>query len=363
MIHRSGRAALISIVLAMSFFGGLGSAGAVDDEERAGARAAAGEGLKAFEEKRYTDAVDLFSRAESVVHSPVHLLYIARSQANLGALVKAQETYRKLTREELAPNAPAPFRKAVESAQNELRQLEPRLSHITVTVPGQGDTAVVEMDGRRVPPALIGVSRPVDPGVHKFTASAPGLAREVSVTVKEGERQNVVLNLEPTQASGAAPTPAVSAKTTGPTGNAPAGISGGSASTRAGTADQGSSGTGMRIAGWAGIGLGVVGATVGTIFLVQRGSKSDEANNIYHSCPAVQGDRRDCTPDKQSQIAALDQDAKKATTMAVVGYAVGGVGLIGGVTLLLLAPKSAPATGARLRPWLGWNSVGVTGSF
>jgi hypothetical protein len=362
MIHGSGfRAALISIAFAISSFGILPTAGAVDDEERAGARAAASEGLKAFEEKRYADAVDLFSRAESLVHSPVHLLYVARAQANLGALVKAQETYRKLTREELAPNAPAPFRKAVESAQNELKQLEPRLSHITVTVPEQGDTAVVEMDGKRVPPALIGVSRPVDPGMHKFKATAPGLAKEVTVTVKEGERQNVVLTLEPTEASGggAPAAPQQSAEA----GSTPPPASGGPGTAPPGTPERGSSGTTMRIAGWAGIGVGVVGAAVGTVFLVKRGSKSADANDLYNSCPPVQGDKRDCSPAQQSQIAELDQQSKDATTLAVVGYAVGGVGLIGGITLLLLAPKSAPATGTRIKPWVGWNSVGLTGSF
>jgi len=130
-------------------------------QRTSGARAAATEGAKAFDEKRYADAADLFSRAESVVHSPVHLLYIARSQAGLGALVKAQETYRKLAREDLSANAPPAFRKAVEDGNRELKELEPRLPYVTVTVPGRSD-AVVEMDGKRVAPALVGVPLPVD---------------------------------------------------------------------------------------------------------------------------------------------------------------------------------------------------------
>src|SRR5262245_55707147 len=43
---------------------------AQSDEERAGARAAAQEGASAFREKRWSDAIDLFTRAESLVHSP-----------------------------------------------------------------------------------------------------------------------------------------------------------------------------------------------------------------------------------------------------------------------------------------------------
>jgi len=43
-------------------------AAAQTDEERAGARAAAQEGASAFREKRWADSIDLFTRAESLVH-------------------------------------------------------------------------------------------------------------------------------------------------------------------------------------------------------------------------------------------------------------------------------------------------------
>src|SRR5258706_10178573 len=76
------------------------------DEERAGARAAATQGADAFSQNRYADALDLFARAESLVHSPSHLLYMARSLEKLGKLVRARETYLKITRERLEPTAP-----------------------------------------------------------------------------------------------------------------------------------------------------------------------------------------------------------------------------------------------------------------
>src|ERR1700709_1363758 len=63
------------------------SAWAQTDDDRAGARVAATEGVKAINEKRWADAADLFTRAESLVHSPVHLLYLARAQEKLGKLV------------------------------------------------------------------------------------------------------------------------------------------------------------------------------------------------------------------------------------------------------------------------------------
>src|SRR5436190_24014691 len=79
------------------------------DLERATARDAANSGRSAFEAGQYEKAIDSFSRAESLVHAPPHLLFLARSQAKLGRLIGAHETYLKITRETLKPNAPKAF--------------------------------------------------------------------------------------------------------------------------------------------------------------------------------------------------------------------------------------------------------------
>ena len=49
------------------------------DDQQAGARAAATAGAQAFAEKRWRESLDLFTRAESVIRSPVHELYLART--------------------------------------------------------------------------------------------------------------------------------------------------------------------------------------------------------------------------------------------------------------------------------------------
>src|SRR3954453_35629 len=107
---RHGIAALLALSLGMSL--AEPSALAQSDDDRAGARVAATEGVKALNEKRFAEAADLFSRAESLVHSPVHLLYLARAQEKLGRLVQARENYTKITREKYAPDAPDAFRQA-----------------------------------------------------------------------------------------------------------------------------------------------------------------------------------------------------------------------------------------------------------
>src|SRR6478735_2208619 len=171
---------------------------AASDEEKAGARAAATQGQAAYDNKRWAESLDLFTRAESLVHSPVHLLYKARSLAQLGQLVKAREAYLAVTRDDSATTSPAVL-KAREDAAKEVSQIEPRLASLTVKVDGPGAAeANVEMDGVKVPIALVGVARPADPGQHIVQASANGAAADPqTVTLKEGGSATITLVLKP----------------------------------------------------------------------------------------------------------------------------------------------------------------------
>src|SRR5262245_32455278 len=101
-----------SAALAIAIAGLSPPALAQSDEQRAGARTLATEGAAAFNEGRFKDAVDLFSKAESLVHAPPHLLFMARAHAKLGHFVKAREAYWKIIKEPLAPNAPQAFKDA-----------------------------------------------------------------------------------------------------------------------------------------------------------------------------------------------------------------------------------------------------------
>src|SRR5882724_9989306 len=94
-------------------------ASAATEEEKAGARAAATQGERAFEAKKWAQALDMFTRAESLVHSQVHLLFKARALVQLGQLVKANETYLSMTRDPVPPTASEAVSKAHESAVKE----------------------------------------------------------------------------------------------------------------------------------------------------------------------------------------------------------------------------------------------------
>jgi hypothetical protein len=311
------------------------------DTERAGARAAATEGATAFQAGDYAKAVDLFTRAESLVHAPPHLLYIARSHEKLGQLVKAREAYLKITRDKLAADAPDAFRQAKTSAEQELAALEPRIPYLTINVKGQGaESAAVLMDDKEVPKALVGVPYPVDPGEHSLEARGAGVkSKPVKVTVAEGRKESIELAVE--SAPGSTPPD---------TGS----DAGGAADL--GTASSGPSG--MRIGAYVALGVGVVGAGVGTFFLLRASSKRSEADDL---CTLPGGG---CPPENQDEINSLDDDADSATTIGVAGLVVGGLGIATGVTLFILSSKhESTASKPGIQPWVGLGSAGVSGRF
>ncbi|MBX3234077.1 MAG: hypothetical protein KIT84_06545 [Labilithrix sp.] len=302
-----------------------------DDAQRAAARGFATDGLTAFNAARYDQAIDLFTRAEALVHAPPHLLYIARASAKTGKLVRAKELYVKIAREELAPSAPKAFVDAQASAAAEQAELEPRIPKLTITLAGPGaEGASVTMDGVDVPRALIGVAQPADPGVHKLHAIANGWkAADAEVDLVEGGAGTATLTLDqPGTTSEPAPV----------------------------STDEPS--TLRRISPFIAFGVGAIGIAVGTVFLLKNHGDRDEADRL---CP----DGR-CPLSRQGQIEELDKSANQAQTLSWIGYGVGAAGVAAGALLVILnrsSTPSKPATGFTMTPWVSAGSAGVTGRF
>jgi hypothetical protein len=324
---------------------------AASDAERAAARTAANDGAEAYDQKRWADALDRFQRAESLVHSPVHLLYIARAQAQLGRLVEAHESYTRLSRETLAAGSPAAFAEAQRNGGTELEQLEHRLPYVTVVLEGAGQAPVdITLDGHPFSSTLVGLAVPLDPGEHQLEAKSTGLASEpVRVTVAEGAKQQVVLSLHAAATAGAAPAAAPPAPVAAPPPKEehPQAESGG--------------GNGMRIGAYAAFGVGAVGIAAGTIFAIKASGKHSDADALCN------GPGGQCPVDSKAQIESLDDEAKSASTLSVVSFAVGGAAVATGVVLLVLGGKSSaegsPAQTASVTPWIGLGSAGVNGRF
>src|SRR5687768_16765016 len=206
---------LTSLLLGVSLLGISGAALGQTDEQRAGARTLATEGALAFNEGRFKDAVDLFARAESLVHAPPHLLFMARAHAKLGQFVKARENYWKIIREQLSPSAPQAFRDAQAAAEEERKQVEPHIGRLLVKVEGAegAKDLVVAVDGQPFPSVMLGVPQPMDPGEHTVTATATGFkAAPVKVSLKDAGLGSAVVKLEVDNSAPApGPAPAESA--------------------------------------------------------------------------------------------------------------------------------------------------------
>jgi hypothetical protein len=337
-------------LLVLSFVTGFTSgAAAITDEERAAARAAAGQGADAFDAGKWADAVELFSRAEALVHSPAHLLFIARSQLKLGQWVKAYENFNRIKREPITPDSPPATKRSIDEATAELAKLEPQLPYVAAKVKNPSGDVQVTMDGVKVPPLLVGLMRPVDPGQHQFQATNGQLSSDVAIVdVKPTTKQTVELELKNPVPAGAAPlaaaAPAAAAPPPSPTADSAPPAEGGGTNP-------------LRIVSYSAMGLGVAGVVVGTIFLVKSGSTQSEADDLCPQAP--------CDPALKDKIDGLDSDAASEQTIGAIGLGVGGALLATGVTLFFVSGKKSASAEYRpgITPFVGWRSAGITGRF
>ncbi len=329
-----------------------GVARAASDEDKAGARAAATQGEAEFQAKHWAQALDLFTRAESLVHSPVHLLFKARSLLQLGQLVKANETYLAITREDATGASPAAA-KAHESAAKEQAELQPRLATLTVNVTGPGAAeATLLLDGVKVPSALVGLSHPADPGQHTLVANSPTSAsNQQSVTLKEGGSATLTLTLVPVPGAVAAAAPPAGAQPGAPVASPPM---------ASGAVDAGvpSKGNGLRTASYVAFGVGGVGLVVGTLFALKAKSKYKDGNALCQTDPCS------LSASDSAQRDQFGKDGDSAKTISLVGFVAGGVGVVAGATLFILSSKKGDEpTQAGVHPWIGLGSAGLSGRF
>lgn len=317
-------------------------------ENIAAARSLGLQGIKMADAGDCKGAIEKLSRAESLYHAPSILGRLGECQVNVGQIVAGTENLNRVVREQLAANAPKAFRDAQERAKGVLNTALPKIAHLTVAVTPAEAKPQVSVAGVAIPPALIGVERPTDPGTHEIVVTAPGyLEQKQSVTLAEGGSQDVAIKLEKdpnATVAAAAPPPAAPAVTTvaPPPAEAPPKKS--------------------NTAAYVALGVGGAGLLVGGITgFLALGKKSDLDCAGTH-CPPSESDKLD--------------SAKSMAMVSNVGFGVGiaGVGL--GVVLLLTssgqsqsgaaaAPKLAKRAPARVSvaPWVGLTSAGLNGTF
>lgn len=124
-----------------------------------------------MEQGRAADACPRFEESERLEPAIGTRFHLASCYESLGKLASAHALFLDVAAE--AAQREQAEREKV--ARERARAVEPRLSRLTIEVPFASSPALrVERDGALVGSAQWGLPVPVDPGVHRVTASAPG---------------------------------------------------------------------------------------------------------------------------------------------------------------------------------------------
>jgi hypothetical protein len=320
-------------------------------ESIAAARSLGMQGIKLADAGDCQGAIEKLSRAESLYHAPSILGRLGECQVKVGQVVMGTENLNRVVREQLAANAPKAFRDAQERAKGVLNSALPKIAHLTVRVDPPEAKPQVTVAGAAIPPALIGVERPTDPGTHEVVVSAPGyLEQKRTVTLAEGGSQEVAVKLEKAPAAAIAMTPAPATTpplvTTAPT------------TPPADTAPKKS-----HTLAYVVLGVGATGLAVGGITgFLALGKKGDLKGCEGTKCPSSQQDTLD--------------SAQSMAMISTVGFTAGFVGVGLGIVLLVTGNNNAsarlgqskvakrePLGHVHVEPWIGTQSAGISGTF
>ena len=310
------------------------------DADIAQARQLGQQAQTAYDAGNYSESEKLWAAAAKLYSAaPTLTLGLARTQAKLGKVVAAQESYNRIIREwGNNPSPPPAFKDALEAARAEVTAVSARVASVVVTVDGPV-SPVVTIDGQSVPAAALGLKRPVDAGSHTVKASADGYKpAEATFKVAEGGNAEAKLKMEKSADVAVGPVATPGSVTEPPA--AGGGSKGGSTKTLAFVAF-----------GVGGAGL-AVGSITGIIAIGKHGDLKDKCAD--GKCPATE----------QSNVDSY----KTMGTISTVGFIIAGVGGIAGAVLLFTGPKetaSSAGTSPRvtMTPYLGVTSAGVTGQF
>jgi hypothetical protein len=350
------------------------------------ARSLGTEGVQLADAGNCPAAIEKLAKAEALYHAPTILERLGECQVAVGRVVAGTETLQRVVREPLPPNAPKAFVVAQERAKKSLTASLPKLAKLKIHLEAPPwAQPIVRVDGESVPLATLDVDRPADPGKHVLDASAAGCRAAVAeVTLQQGAGSAATLRLDPeptaagsppaaapmapvqpaapppapAMAPAPAPAPYAPPPAAAPAPYAPQPQPGAVPPAGAPDTGQGQGSSATQTAGYVLIGVGVVGLMVGSVFgLVAMGKKA----TLDTQCGS---NKNSCPPDAQSSIDSM----KSAATGSTIGFAVGGVGLVGGIALAIAGGASknsepVPAGRVAVTPWIGPSSFGVTGVF
>ncbi|MEZ4294041.1 MAG: hypothetical protein R3B70_47630 [Polyangiaceae bacterium] len=287
------------------------------------------EALDLYNKASWAEARAKFEEADRLAHSPAFVLYAARCARNSGDLKAAKAAYEKLAQETLPANAPPPWLAAIESAKEELPEVNRRLAEQAAAAGTAAPSTTAAPSSTTVPSSTTAPS----------TTTAPSSSAVPSST---------------TVPSSTATPPATGAQasTTSPSGTAGPVATGVARLPPFGEGDGGNA-AGPLLPGIAAMGLGAVAAGVGIGLFVDAKSKADD---VLSRCP---GETQCQRADQGTAQSAIDMANGATAAFAIAGAALGA-----GVVLLIVQPgKKAQAGKGSMSVRAGAGSLMVTGAF
>lgn len=274
------------------------------------------EGRRLMDAKRYSEACPKLVASHKLAPGVGTLLNLADCYEKDGKLASAWARFH----EAIALAQRLGRRDREQTAKERADKIEPRL--IKLSIVAKDSNLDVKLDGNALDSAALGSPVPVDPGKHLVEASAKG-KKPFSATIDVSDRSRSpsieipALEAEPEAKKDPVVTPPVEDKPADESGN---------------------DGRTQRIIGVVGVGVGVAGVVVGSIFGLKTSSTWDEAKT---HCTGLECDRTGVE---------LATDAKNSGTISTIGFIAGGALIAGGLVLFFTAPhgsSGSPKTGAR----------------
>jgi hypothetical protein len=267
--------------------------------ERETARRAMDEGRDRMHANDTQGALPAFKRAHEIMRVPTTGLALARAYLALGQLVEARDVAREVARMAPEPGEPDVYEVARERVRAIDESLKDRIASLELEIKG-GPAARITIDGAPVSTALSGGAMAQNPGSHVIVvANDAGQETRSEIALAEGETKRVSLEL----ASAAVPSRPVLAP-------APKLVLERTTTSKA-----------LIIGGF---GVAAAGAVVGAV----TGALSlSTGSSLKESCTG-----NTCDIAIQDEL----ESARSLATISNIAFASAGIGLVAGVTGLLL---------------------------
>ena len=268
------------------------------------------EALTLMDQGAYARACPKLEESERLDPGGGTILNLARCYEGEGRIASAWAAYR----EGLGYANRDHRDERVRFARERLESLEPRLPKLVLRLPSEAaEGLTLFVDDLQLGAAALDAPQPVDPGVHKIRATAPG-RQDYSTTVKLVERESREIAIPPL--APAAPdsnAPNWSAPTPPPV-------------------RESSDGSTQRILGGTTFGVGAAAVVTGVVFGLLALDANSTANSL---CPGN-------NPCGDSNGVSASERAHSFGTVSTVSLIAGAVLVIGGGVVFLTAHPSRP---------------------